>query len=153
MIFLRIVHSRRTPEGGDFDQCPALADMGQPEAPADQTAAWKYFLDFFRSCAGRHIKVLGRFAQQQIAHTAANDIRLKAGILQILDDFAGMRAQLFQLDAVFRFGDGNKCVDYKFLMFCRDGYRFLCFTGSLPEGFKYFPDQDKSEISKCLETA
>jgi hypothetical protein len=41
-----------------------------------------------------------------------------------------MRAQLFKLDAVFCFRDGDKCIDYNFLIICTQGLQ--------PVGLKKF---------------
>jgi hypothetical protein len=81
--------------------------MGQTEAPANQATPRKHPLDLFGGGVGGHIEVLGMLAQQQITHTAANNVSLITCILQIAYDFSRVRAQLLNGDPVFRCRNGN----------------------------------------------
>ena len=116
LVIVILVELRAT-EGGDLDQGPAQAHVRQAKAAADQAAARKHFLDLFRGGAGGHVEVLGRLAQKQVPHAAANDIRFVAGVLEFLDDLAGVRAKLFEPDAVLSLCDGDVFFDV--------GLRFL----------------------------
>jgi hypothetical protein len=95
----------------------ALANVSQAETPPDQAATGKDLLDFLGRGTGGHVEVLGRLAQEQVAYAAADDERLEAGVLEFLDDLAGVRAKLFEPDAVLSLGDGDKFFD--------GGLRFL----------------------------
>jgi hypothetical protein len=85
--------------------------VGQAEATPDQTAARKNRLDFFRSRAGGDVEILGRLAQQKIAHAAADDERLETCFLQGANDVGGMRTKLLEPDPVLGLGNGNERFD------------------------------------------
>jgi len=108
---LVVVGPGHAAERRHLDQGAAFAYMRQAEPPADQPAARKHVVHFLGGGAGGHVEVLGRLAQQQVAHAAADDEGLVAGVLQILDDFAGVRAQLLESDAVLGRGNSDVLVD------------------------------------------
>ena len=75
--------------------------MGQPETPADQPATREYGLDFLGYRVGRDVVILGHLAQQQVAHAAADDIRLVPFFLQTAHHLGRVRTELLDSDAVF----------------------------------------------------
>jgi hypothetical protein len=99
--------------------------MRQAKPAADQAAAGKYLLHLFGRGAGGDVEVLGRFAQQQIAHAAAHDKGLKAGFLQVANYFARVRAKLLEPDSVFGLRDGDEVFngDLRFVTGCMERSR------------------------------
>jgi hypothetical protein len=85
--------------------------MGQAESAADQPAARKHVLNFLGRGAGGHIKVLWHLAKQQIANTATHQKCLETCILQIPDDFSGVRAEFFQPNPVFGLRNDEKVIN------------------------------------------
>ena len=66
-----------------LDRFRSREHVDQPEAPADDEGATKQRLDLFRRRVGRDVEILGRDAKQQVAHRAADDKGLEAGLLQL----------------------------------------------------------------------
>jgi hypothetical protein len=85
--------------------------MSQPKPPSDQAAARKNRLDFLGCGAGGDVKILGRLAKQQVANAAPHDEGLVARILQVMNDFGRMWAELFEPDAMLGLGNGDKLFD------------------------------------------
>ena len=67
-------------EGGRLDDLLAEADMREPEAAPDQKAVAERVLDLGRFRARADVEILGRAAEQQVAHAAAHEI---SGIAEI----------------------------------------------------------------------
>jgi hypothetical protein len=80
----------------------------ETESAPDQAAAGENFLHLLRRGAGSDVEVLGRFAEQQVAHAPAHDVGLETGILQVADYFACVRAELLEPDSVFGLRDGDE---------------------------------------------
>ena len=68
-------------------------------------------MNFLRRCVGSHIEVLGRLAQQQIAHSSANDIGFETRVLQLLDHFSRMGTQFPEGNPVPGLVDFCKSID------------------------------------------
>ncbi len=73
-------------EGGDLDHlvlAPAAVDhVHDAKAPADDEGAPEQTLDLLGRGAGGDVEVLGPQAQQQVAHAAADEVGLEAGLLE-----------------------------------------------------------------------
>jgi len=111
MLTFIVIGIEPAAEGGNLDQGAPLAHVGKPEAAADQAAAWKNVLDFLGRRTGGDIKVLGRLAQQQVAHTAADDERFETRLLQAANDIRRVRAKLLEPYPVLGLGYGNEVVN------------------------------------------
>jgi len=69
-------------ERGDLDRFRPAHHVHDLEAATDDARAAEQRTHFFRSGAGGDVVVLGRMADQQVAHCAADDEGLEAGLLQ-----------------------------------------------------------------------
>ncbi|MOA05523.1 hypothetical protein D3C78_1251250 [compost metagenome] len=87
-------------EGGDFDDLAAELHMGQLEAAADHPGVAELGADLLRGGAGGHVVVLGLHAEQHVAHAAADQVGLVAGMLQALDHIDRIAAELPPLQRV-----------------------------------------------------
>ena len=76
----------RLAEGGDFDDVPPVANMGDLEPPPHQAGAAEQPAHLLGRGVGRHVKVLGACAKQQVADAAANQPCLKTRALELSDD-------------------------------------------------------------------
>ena len=85
-------------EGGYLDHVTAKYHMGQTEAASHQTAVGEEFADLLRGGVGRHIEILGRSAQQQIAHTSAHQIGLITCFIQAIEHLQGVVTDLASRD-------------------------------------------------------
>ncbi len=72
----------RGTERRDLDDLVAEAHMGEMEAAADQPAIAEQLLDLVGMRAGGDVEVLGMQAEQQVAHRAADEESLEAGVPQ-----------------------------------------------------------------------
>jgi hypothetical protein len=100
MFILGRGFGRGATEGGDFDQFLTEHDMHDLEAAADDEGAAEQLLDLFRRGVGGDVEVLGLDAQQQVAHRAADDEGLVAGILQGLRHAHGIGRDQRRIDAM-----------------------------------------------------
>ena len=91
-------------EGGDFDDlvlAPAPEHhMDDAKAPPDDEGPPKELLDLLGRGVGGDVKVLGRQAQQQVAHRAADDVGGVARLLQRAHDVGGAFVDQRGVDAV-----------------------------------------------------
>ena len=71
-------------EGGDLDDLVAVAHMGNDEAPADEARIAEHATDLLRVRIGGNVEILGLDARQDVAHCAAHQVRLEAGIAQAI---------------------------------------------------------------------
>ncbi|KFB73520.1 MAG: hypothetical protein AW09_001221 [Candidatus Accumulibacter phosphatis] len=94
-------------ESGHFDGFCAHADMHDLETTADDAGAAEAVTDLFRRRIGGDIEVLRRQADQQVAHGAADDVRLVAIFLQGLDGASATPTDVLTLQAML--GDGDDC--------------------------------------------
>src|SRR5690606_21564248 len=91
-------------EGRDLDHfvfaTAAVDHVHDAKTPPDDEGAAKQGFDLLGRGVGGHIEILGAQAQQQVAHGAADDVGLEAGILQGLDHLAGALVHQVGIDAV-----------------------------------------------------
>ena len=93
-VFVVLVYRVIGAEGRDFDDFAAEMDMHQLEATADDPRVAELGADLFGRGAGGDVEILGRDAQQHVAHAAADQIGLVAGGLQAFDDVHRVAAEL-----------------------------------------------------------
>ena len=86
LLGCRVVHVGT--EGGNLDHlmftAAAINHMDDSETSPDDEGTAKQTLDLLGRGIGGHIEILGPQAQQQVAHRAADDVGLKARLLQTL---------------------------------------------------------------------
>lgn len=83
----------------------------QTEAAADQAAVAEQFAHLFRRGVGGDVEVFRLFAEQQIAHPAADQISLVAGLVQAIKHFQRIFADVFTGDRVlFARDHGHRVV-------------------------------------------
>ena len=91
-------------EGGDLDHlvlaAPAVHHVDDAEALADDEGAAEESLDLLGRGVGGHVEVLGFEAQQQVAHGAADDVGLVAGVFQRAHDLGRAAVHQVRVDAV-----------------------------------------------------
>jgi hypothetical protein len=90
-----------TPESCDLGKIATRTNVCKPKSSADQATTREYLLNLLGRGAGRHIKIFGRAAKQQVANAAAYDISLVTCLLQLSDNISGMRAKFCTGNAVF----------------------------------------------------
>jgi hypothetical protein len=79
-------------EGGDFDEFVVLEkNMSQAESAPDQPGIAEELTNLLRMGVCGHIKVLGGFAQQQIAYASPNEIGSKPVVVEPVENFQGIR--------------------------------------------------------------
>ena len=93
-------------EGGDLDRLRSAHHVHDLEAPADDARAPERGAHLFGRGAGGDVVVLGRLADQQVAHRAADHEGLEALLLQHRAHLARGRRELLAADAVAF--DGNE---------------------------------------------
>ena len=97
-------------EGRDLDhfrEAPVLAaatedDVDDPEAPADDEGAPEQRLHLLGRGVGGDVEVLRAQADEQVAHRAADDVGLVAGVGERRDDLDGALVDERRVDAVLR---------------------------------------------------
>ena len=98
----RVVHVRA--ESRDLDHFMLAAapehHVHDAKAPADDERAAEERLHLLRRRGRGHVEILGAKAQQQVAHRAADDVRLVAGFLERVDDVGGPLVDQRRVDAV-----------------------------------------------------
>ena len=82
MLVGRIVALRRA-ERRDLDRLRTDVHVHEAEPAADDERAAEERLDLLRLGVGREVEVLGFDPEEQIAHGAADDVRLEACVLQL----------------------------------------------------------------------
>jgi len=91
-------------EGGDFDDfvfaAPAVDHVDDAKAPPDDEGAAEQALDLLGRGVGGHVEVFGAQADQQVAHGAADDVGLEAGVLQGRADLDGALVHQAGVNAV-----------------------------------------------------
>jgi len=87
-------------EGCGLDQLLSAHDMDQPEPAADDPGSPEQRRSLFRGRIGGDIEILGRAAEQQVAHRTADHERLVAMVLQCRGDPKRTGADAFPADAV-----------------------------------------------------
>jgi len=92
-------------EGGDLDGLRPAHHVHDLEAAADDARAPEGGAHLFGRGAGGDVVVLGRLADQQVAHRTADDKGLEALLLQHGAHLARGRRQLLAADAVAFDGD------------------------------------------------
>jgi hypothetical protein len=85
--------------------------VGKPKPPADQARAREHLDDLFGRGLRGDVEVLGRLAEQQVAHAAADDVRLEAGLLEFTNDVGGDRAKFSEPNSVLGLGNGDEMID------------------------------------------
>ncbi|MCY1503634.1 hypothetical protein D9M68_377640 [compost metagenome] len=92
-------------EGRDLDDfllAPAVeGHVHDLEAPPDDARAPEQRLHLVGRGVGRDVEILGLDAEQQVAHRAAHDVGLVAGLLQRGGDLDGIARQQRGVDLVF----------------------------------------------------
>ena len=78
----------------------ACAAQRTAEAAADQSTVGEELLDLLRRGIGGDVEVFGRPAKQQIAHTAADQIGLVAGLVQAIEHLQGVVTDLATRDGM-----------------------------------------------------
>ncbi|MNF05990.1 hypothetical protein D3C80_2058480 [compost metagenome] len=69
-------------------------DVHQLEAAANDPCVAKLGADLFRRGAGGDVEILGGDVEQHVAHAAADQVSLVAGVLQTFDDVHRITAEL-----------------------------------------------------------
>ena len=87
-------------EGRDLDRVGAEHHVHEAEAAADDVRATEQALDLLGRGIGRDVEVLRLDVQQQVAHRAADDEGLEAGVLQGLGDARRVGRHQLRVDAV-----------------------------------------------------
>ena len=90
----RVLAGLRRAERRHFQRLGADVDVDQPEAPPDDEGPPEQRLHLLGRGVGRDVEVLGHDAQRQVAHGAADDVRLVAGVLQLAGDLERAAGQL-----------------------------------------------------------
>ena len=90
----------RGAEGGDLDDLAAEEDMRQTEPTTDQTTVAEQALDLFGQRIGGDIEILGLEPEHQVAHAAADEEGLEAGLAQPIEDPEGLGRDLRARDGV-----------------------------------------------------
>ena len=75
-------------------------DVRQPESPADNPAIPEQFLDLVRVCVGADVEVLRPPSEQQVTHTAADEVGAVAVIVEPIEDAKGICVDQAARDAV-----------------------------------------------------
>lgn len=95
-------------EGGGLDDLLAEHHVHQLEAAADDAGAAEQRADLLGRGVGGHVEVLGFQPDDQVAHGAADDIRVIAVLAQHLADLDGMARDVAAVDAVLVAGDAQR---------------------------------------------
>ena len=93
--------------------------MHETEAPSDDDGAALASLYFLRRRVGRHVKILGRHAEEQIAHGAAHDVRTIAPALQRFAAALRLPGHKLRINAVLGFRDDARLAHQRFPGFFR----------------------------------
>ncbi len=104
----RMITATGGTEGRHLDRFVAEHHMHQLEPASDQARAAKHPVYLFRMGIGGNVIVLGLEAEQQVAHRTANDIGLKARLVQALAGAACGIGQRFATDAVLLDRDDDR---------------------------------------------
>ena len=81
-----VVRLRVAAEGRGLDLLLAEADQREAEAAPDDEGVAEEPLDLARAGVGRHVEVLGRAAEEDVADAAADEIRDEAGVVEAVQD-------------------------------------------------------------------
>ena len=100
------------------DLAAAEEDVRQPEPAPDQTRVAKGVLDLARVRAGRDVEILGADPEEEVADTAADQVRLVLGAAQPPDDLHGVRIEELLGDFGRRLGAWRDAM-----RFCRQSQR------------------------------
>ncbi len=93
-------------EGRDLDRAALVeVDVDQPEAPADDARVREQAPDLVRPRVGADVEVLRRAAEHQVAHAAAHQVGLVAGVVQPVEDLQGVAVDVRAGDGVIGAGD------------------------------------------------
>ncbi len=87
-------------EGGDLDGDASAHHVHDLEAPPDDARAAEQAPHLFRRGIGGDVEILGRLAQQQVAHRAADHVALEPGLRQRFAGFQRAVVELVAADAV-----------------------------------------------------
>ena len=82
-----VLHIAAAAKRADFNRFRTHHHMHNLETPPDNPAALEHAAYLFRKGIGGHVKIFRRFAQQQITHRTADQIRLKTGTVQTRQHF------------------------------------------------------------------
>ena len=88
-------------EGGDLDGLATAHHMHDLEAPPDDARTAEQPPHLFRRGVGGDVEILGRLAQQQVAHRAADEVALVSRLRQRLAGFQRAVVKLVAADAMF----------------------------------------------------
>jgi transglutaminase-like putative cysteine protease len=106
-----IVTGRLATECGNLHQLvSAKAHMGQAEAPADQVTVAEQPLDLLRRSIRTDVEVLGGALEQQVAHTAANQVGQMAGAMQPVQNAQGVGVDSAARQAMLGAGQDHRLV-------------------------------------------
>ena len=94
-----------SPERGDLHDLRAEADVGEPEAPADNPAIPEELLDLIRVRGGADVEVLRPSAEQEIAHAPADEIRDVVVLPKSVQHFERIRVDVAARKCVLLSGD------------------------------------------------
>src|SRR5206468_4119045 len=83
-----------------LDHFRSEADVREPEAPADDPAVAKEFLDLIRVRGGADVEVLRPPPQQQVADAAADEIGDVVELAEAVEDFQSVRIDVAPRDWV-----------------------------------------------------
>ncbi len=99
-VFLVFVDRVIGAEGRDLNDFATEMDMHQLETAADDSRIAEFGTHLLGGGAGGDVEILGRDAQQHVAHATADQIRLVTGTLQAFDDIHRIAAELRFLQRV-----------------------------------------------------
>ncbi len=94
-------------EGRHLDELILEVNVCEAEAPPDKTAVAEQPLHLVGGGVGHDVKILRLSSEQEVAHTAADEIRDKAVVLQPVENAQGVRAHELAGDPVLLPRDGN----------------------------------------------
>ena len=107
MLIGCVVAGLQRAEGCHLDGLGSGQNVHQPEAAADDECAPEQRLDLLRRRVGGEVEVLRHDAEQQVAHRAADDEGLEAGLLQPARDLQRTAADLVARRIGWSFGPIN----------------------------------------------
>jgi len=111
-IFGAVLRVGVTAKVGDLDEHAAKADVGEAEAAANEKTVAEEFLDLAGGGIGRDIEIFGDAIEEEIAHTAADEIGFEILSAQPVKDFQGHFVKLFAGNVVVGAGEDNGQVGH-----------------------------------------
>ncbi|CAH0305209.1 hypothetical protein SRABI106_03879 [Rahnella aquatilis] len=96
-----------TAERRHFDDFRPKHHVSQTKTTTNQTAVTEQFAYLIRRCVGGDVEIFWFFIQQQITHTAADQEGFKARLVQAVQDFQGVFADITTRNIVLIAGNNG----------------------------------------------